>query len=324
MSISSNHRKNVLKYGINIGEIKKVYIAGEIMSENIGLFYFSGTGNTRSVTRMIKESFQNRGIGVESFSIDELISKKINIEVDKYSMIGMGYPIHGFGAPRIVETFLSLMPSGNNKDVFIYTTAADFVAVNYNASAKVAKEFKIKGYNVFYERIICMGSNFLIKYDKELEHQLYLAAYEKAGALCTDVLARKRRKNRLNLIFGGVVSLIHWFEDKFAPLVGSSLHTTEKCNLCGLCVRNCPTNNIYVKDNKISFKRECFLCMRCIYACPQKAITAKSFNFFILKDGYNINDIINKEYLDISGEDKTKKAAFFKKHFADYLSDISK
>lgn len=305
----------------NIGLDENVVNEGETMNENIGLFYFSGTGNTRVVTSLIKKSFQNRSINVEIYPIDDLVNKKAKIEVDKYSMIGIGYPIHGFGEPRIIEAFARLLPQVYNKNAFIFTTAADFISLNYNASAHLSKKLKTKGYNVFYERIICMGSNFFIKYDRELEKQLYLAAMEKAEDLCTDVLAGKKRKIQINIFFAGILSFIHWFEDKLGPIFGRSLQTTKECNLCGLCVRNCPNNNIYVKDNKIKFKKSCFLCLRCVYSCPKKAITSRFFNSFILKNGYDINEIINDKI--IPGE-LTKESTFFRKHFDSYLKDISK
>lgn len=212
---------------------------------------------------------------------------------------------------------------GNDKSVFLFTTAADFISVNHNATAFLNKNLTRKDYNVFYERIICMGSNFFVKYDEKLERKLYLSAIEKVKDLCNDVLARRERKNKMNFISSGILNLIHWGEDKcFAPIFGKSLQTTSKCNMCGLCVRNCPQDNIYFKDDKIKFKKKCLICMRCIYRCPQKVIKSRFFNFIILKDGYYINNIIEDE--NDFGEIKTKKTMKMEKHFDSYFKDISK
>jgi NAD-dependent dihydropyrimidine dehydrogenase PreA subunit len=45
------------------------------------------------------------------------------------------------------------------------------------------------------------------------------------------------------------------------------------CILCGLCVKECPTGNLYRDGSKIAAKSDCTLCYRCVNHCPQKAIS---------------------------------------------------
>lgn len=290
----------------------------EKMTEKIGLFYFSGTNNTLLVTDLIKETFEKKGISVEVFAIDDLIKNKIKLEFDRYSMIGIGYPIYGFGSPNILKTFEKFIPKGKGTKVFIYTTAASNVSVNHNAMAPLKRQMKKKGYHVFYERIICMGSNYLVRRSKEFEKKLYLVAIDKVKDVCNAVLNEEKREYKLNSIFASFLSMIHWFENHWlAPIFGVSLRANRKCNQCGLCLRMCPTGNIVKKDNQIKFKRRCLMCMRCIYSCPQKAITSSFLNFFILKNGYDIKAIINDKTITGGWNQKEKRL------FEDYVKDIS-
>ena len=292
------------------------------MKNYIGLFYFSGTGNTRLIANLIQKQLKSKSIAVDVLSIEELTNKDLQINFDKYDMVGIGYPIYGFGEPRIIEKFVLMLPNVMCKKVFIFKTAADFISINNNASRYLIKKLHSKGYDVFYDRVICMGSNFLASYDDELVKQLYLSALYKVENFCEDVLSGRKRMYKSTWFLILVTRTVHWFEDKwFARMFGRSLKTSDKCNNCGKCVRNCPARNIYSKNNKIRFKWNCFLCMRCIYSCPEKAITSRGFKAFILKDGYDINRIIKNQH--IKGEYITNDTKGFMKHFNSYFDDVS-
>ena len=50
----------------------------------------------------------------------------------------------------------------------------------------------------------------------------------------------------------------------------------DSCIGCGLCVQECPMNNLVQRNNggnKPIQKGQCTMCYRCISHCPQQAIT---------------------------------------------------
>ncbi|GMQ64662.1 EFR1 family ferrodoxin [Vallitalea maricola] len=292
------------------------------MGEHIGLLFFSGTGNTQIVTELIQSTLQSKEVIVDIICIEEIVNQNKVVDMDQYSMIGIGYPVYGFKEPRIMKKLTEILPRTKTKDVFIFETAADFISINNNSSQYVIRKLHKKGYNVFYTRIICMGSNFFMKYDDELIKQLYLSALSKVEELCTDVLSRKKRIKTTNFLLRLTTNILHWFEDEcLARIFGKSLRVLETCSHCGKCVRNCPSKNIRIKNKKISFKWNCLLCMRCIYNCPKNAIRSRGLSFLILKDGYNIKKII--ESSDIKGKYITKDTKGFMKHFQRYFNDSS-
>ncbi len=66
---------------------------------------------------------------------------------------------------------------------------------------------------------------------------------------------------------------------KIEPFSKEIVVNWEKCIQCGVCVGQCPTLALYVKDRKtmkIDFDQaKCIACELCIRPCPVRAIEAK-------------------------------------------------
>lgn len=45
----------------------------------------------------------------------------------------------------------------------------------------------------------------------------------------------------------------------------------DKCTQCGRCVKECPTNAIYMNDAPVTDIQKCITCTRCIHVCPNEA-----------------------------------------------------
>lgn len=285
------------------------------MSIKIGIFYFSGTSNTQLVTGLIEEELIKQSVDVKIYNIEKIINTQQVIDMTQYDMIGIGHPIYGFGPPEMVEKWVKHLPTSQSQKVFIYKTAADNISINHNASGKIIKKLKKKNYHVFYDRIICMGSNWLTEYTHALVRQLYDAAGSKVVHMCQDILEGKNRLYDPSLSLRLLTNFLNTCEDRFlARIFGKTLRATDACIHCGKCVKNCPSKNIHVKDGKIKFKWKCYLCMRCIYQCPTRAITTNIFKVFIVKKGYDIKKILAER---TNQKDNTK----FAEHFKSYLED---
>lgn len=289
--------------------------------KSIILFYFSGTGNTKYVSKMLTEELKQLGGDVSINSIDSTIDFN-NLNINKYDLIGLAYPIYGFGTPDIIFDFVKKLPTLETKNLFILKTAADYISINHSSSLKLSKTLKRKGYNLFYDRIIVMPSNWVVEYNDSLEKQLLKVVPNKVRHMSKELLTVEKRVYKPNIMLQFLSNGVSYFEENLgARYFGKSLYSNDSCTNCGKCIIECPKKNISTKDSKLHFSDSCIWCMRCIYSCPQNAIRSKGMGFCIFKGGYNLNKIIYNT--DESKDFLTTKTKGFFRHLYTYIADAS-
>ncbi|MDR3598194.1 EFR1 family ferrodoxin [Clostridium sp.] len=262
--------------------------------KSVVIYYFSGTGNTEIVANKVSEELSNYEYNVTVIRIEEVLKNKLKIDLEKYDLVGIGCQVIGFGIPNIVRDFISFLPKVKYKKVFIFRTAGGVAPINYNASKPMIRKLSRKGYEVFYERVFSISSNWIAKFDDKITKQLYEATAKKVAIMCSDVIHGEKRILKtsigLRVFMEGVMFITPWM----FSFIGKDLRVNEACSHCGLCIQNCPAKNIYEKSGKIKFRLSCNSCMRCVYSCPKSAISFRLLSFFPVSGGYNIKKILEQ------------------------------
>ncbi len=285
------------------------------MLETTAIVYFSGTGNTEAVAGFIENSIK-RYFNVDAFKIEDITKRKVNFDLKKYHMIGIGYPIYGFNAPRIIFDFIEHLTVSKMIKAFVFSTCAAPLYFNDIASFKVKKLLVDKGFNVFYERQFYMPANIALKYNDEISKQLCNAAADKSKIMSEEIsnsLVRIRRDK----IGPMLISWLYAIEKSAWKRIPKDFLVLETCTKCKKCIQACPLDNISLSQDQISFGDNCLACYRCVYSCPVEAITGKKYKFAIFKDGYDIKQIINND--NLKGDFITVKTRGYYKIFRNYL-----
>jgi ferredoxin/flavodoxin len=284
----------------------------------IGIFYFSGTGNTKAVADILATSFKEQGCMVDVIAIDEIVKNNKNVEMGKYDIAGFGYPVHAFNAPRIFFEFLKILPDGDQKKTFVFRSSGD-PFMNGGSTALVRNALHKKGYIVFSEQLFVMPANVLVRYRDPLVKQLYNTAVRRGKTIVKEILLDVFRLQRNSLFSTYTTAAFSALEGFGARFFGKHLHVADTCNRCGICVQRCPTNNITRQKDLITFDSKCTFCMRCVYNCPLNAISPRFLRFLVIKPWYNLQKIVSDTRIkDIYITSNTK--GFFK-HFYRYLSE---
>jgi ferredoxin len=123
-------------------------------------------------------------------------------------------------------------------------------------------------------------------------------------------LIEKRRTKPL--LFDKGMSRMGELEKRFTSIFGKHIKVSPSCIGCGKCARDCPSGNITMADGKPVFSNKCLLCMKCLYECPQKAIAPKYAKFFVLKDGFPMEQWAKADIqMDKNEFDKAAKGYFW-------------
>jgi flavodoxin/ferredoxin len=256
------------------------------------LCFFSGTGMTKYVVDRLVNEFEKHHVSVACFKIEDVAI--YDLMLSEYDVFGIAYPVHAFNAPQIVIDFVKRLPESNGINTFIINTAGEGNPINYSASDLLIKKLSGKGYKVFYNKLIGMPSNFVVKYEEAKVNRILDKANENIPRIAGDIITvtpYAMEKSFTSKIFT-VIGKVEWYG---AHVIGKFFYVKGGCNRCGKCVDNCPNQNIVMNEKSIKFKWHCGMCMRCIYLCPKSMIGAYQPFSFIHFDKWYDSEIFKRK-----------------------------
>lgn len=287
----------------------------------VGLFYFSGTGNTERVAIRLGHALEGRGHAIRLFHIEEIMKREREVDYSSFGLIGIGHPVLGFGATGLVERFTRSLPPGGGRPAFVFKTASSPHTINHGASAAVIRSLRANGYAPFHDSIIAMPCNFFFRYDDRFNKQLDLASIPAVERIAEEITERIPRELRIPRALSQLLRLVNKAEEGYgAGYWARGLKVDGGCNGCGLCVRDCPAENIDRGPDGIRFGSACIWCMRCIYSCPKQAIHASRLPSSVVRPytGGPALDILAKDSTN-DGHYVTEQSRGYYKHFMPYL-----
>lgn len=253
--------------------------------DTVYIYYISGTGNARLSSYWIAGEAERLG----KKSIVQQIDRLENIvfpEPGEKTVIGFAYPTHGFNAAPIMLKFIAGFPRHLCRDVFLLNTRGGLKlsklflpGLSGIALILPALMLILKGYRIIGLRPVDLPSNWM-----PLHPGIRTKVIESIIARCEGIV----RSFAIKIFSGrrvwrGLISLP--VDLLIAPVaagyyvggrffLSKTFIASNKCNNCGICIRECPTESIILVRNRPYWKLTCESCMRCLNHCPVRAIEA--------------------------------------------------
>ncbi len=286
---------------------------GEEKPQNILICYFSGTGNTKKLVDKYAEEFVSKNQNVTLYKIEE---GDFNLDLNKFDMLGIAYPIHAFNAPSIIVNFVKKLKKQQKKTkLFIIKTSGEPLALNNISSTKIKKLLKRRNFILTNEYHYVMPYNIIFRHTDNMAYKMWETAKNLVPVHCEEILGNKSAK--LSWVFlGGLLAWVFRIEYWGGRFNGKRYKVNENCIKCQKCVRCCPTKNIKIKDGELEFGDNCIMCMRCSFFCPKNAIKIGLFDNWKVNGEYNFDNYSETE------EQTHKK--FCKKSYTKYFNKSDK
>lgn len=256
----------------------------------IGIFAFSGTGNTLAVAELYKR-FAERLSSDNTVEIFRITSGE-TYSVDGFDVVGIGFPVHAFSAPEPAVEFCKKLEAvkDDKKRAFVFMTSGEGLKMNERAADKCVGLMKKRGYDVVSVRHFVMPYNMIFRHTNGMAKHMWIYAHALADANVRDIAAGKREKVKRRHVKSLWLAPIGFIEQKFAHTHGPRFKVDEdKCVGCDRCVKTCPEHNIKKIDGKYVFGHDCVLCMDCSFGCPKDAVRVGLFKYWKVHGSYRLD-----------------------------------
>jgi Pyruvate/2-oxoacid:ferredoxin oxidoreductase delta subunit len=223
------------------------------------VFYFSGTGNSLKVAKVVSRELG----GAEIVSM-----AKVRTVTKQYETIGFVYPAYFGGLPKVVYEFATRLNLEDNKNAYFYSivTCGGFTL---NCLPQLAALLSKHGVTLNYGEKIKMFANDVLMYDMSAKVDKITKNSDKKLVPILRAIKNRETNKIKKFIF-------YWDSYKDLSNFVKDYNVNEHCTGCGICREVCPMRNIEMVDHKPQFGGRCEACLACIQYCPQKAINYRN------------------------------------------------
>lgn len=231
------------------------------------ILYFSGTGNSEYIAKLISKQIS-----------DEVINLFTKIKDNDYSTIKSDkpwvivVPTYAWQIPHIVRDWLLKADLQGSKDIYFILTCGSSIGNAQRFTKELCEKISL---NHMGCAGIVMPENYIAMF-KAPDDKKAREIIAKAVQLLPNITAcisqsKPLNVNKPNVIDKILTTAVNKFFYKFS-IKDKSFYTKDNCTSCGLCERVCPMSNIKLTEGKPLWNGNCTHCMACICSCPAKAI----------------------------------------------------
>ena len=131
--------------------------------------YYTGTYNTRYLTKMLTETLAPHGHSVTAV---EIAADTPPVSTEGYDLIGFGYPIYGFNSPLPFNRYVQKLRFAAGQRYFIYKNSGETLAMNNASSRILLRRMKRQGAVCVGEYHFVMPYNIHFRFDRDFVREI--------------------------------------------------------------------------------------------------------------------------------------------------------
>lgn len=144
----------------------------EAKSKSFLLAYFSGTGCTKEVCNLFEERLMK--MGADCVKADMAAHQHVDLET--FDMLVVFSPVYAFRLSSLAEKWVKALPPSHNHSpkfaVIISVSGSGEISPNTACRSYCKRVLKKKGYDLLYEKMLVMPSNFATTAEESLNLEL--------------------------------------------------------------------------------------------------------------------------------------------------------
>lgn len=228
------------------------------------IFYFSGTGNSEGIARILAQRLGDCAVNI------------VGAKADAYTFsseerLGFVFPVYGYVAPEIMLKFAEKVQPGG-----AYTFA---IPTFSNAAGCTLEHFSQTACHLDGGFGIKMPDNMPV-FDKIVETRETAIEKLHAAVPRLEVVIEKVRDciREFDIHYGPTPEMLTWEKGvkylQNTPFKTTPYHVQEDlCIGCGICEQVCPANVIRMENERpLWVQEDCCVCMACLNHCPTEAL----------------------------------------------------
>ena len=230
------------------------------------IYYYTGTGNSLWTARALAGKLGDT-------ELVPMHRMKQGLHGSNVDTIGLVFPVHIWGVPSLVRTFLQSM----EKQPGVYYFAFAVNAGQVSRTLVQLKELMARnGLTLSAGFDIIFPSNYIPwggPGPEEAQRKLFDAAAEKINVAVSYILSRKSGLLEMGplwqrVIFTGLYKLTY----NLVKTLDKNFLIDGTCTSCGICEKVCPVKNISLEAGRPVWHGSCEQCLACIQWCPAACI----------------------------------------------------
>jgi len=237
------------------------------------ILYFSATGNTAKMAKVIEDRFVEVGCKVTLADMTPFVNRQEEIDLTPYEAVVFGAPVHVRRAPRVMREWLRTL-NGRGKKCSTYFTYGGFgVHPTHYSTRQILEE---QDFRVVSSAEFLSVHTFNLGGWKAMEGRPDERDFTVAKEYVDKTYARFINENGDLL---GELEKTEYPEElldaaeatRFKILTQLPTRGGQECGMCLQCEESCPTGAIKAESGEAD-RGKCIACLACVANCPEHAL----------------------------------------------------